>query len=679
MLTNSSQNFAAGQISRTGQTGQTRQTKDLFSRLLSLTALLACLAAPSPLRAVDPAGTAELRLKLIAVLQSDAPPAEKAITCKRLAVYGNRDAVPALAPLLLSKELNSWARIALEAIPDPACDDALRDALGKVQGRLLVGVMNSIGVRRDAKAVEPLIARLNDADGEVASAAASALGRIGGEQAAAVLVKALLSARKDVVSEVAEGCVRCAEKFLADGKAAEAVTLYDTVRKASVPKQRILEATRGAILARGAAGLPLLVEHLRSTDKGMFSIALSTARELPGQEVTQAVAAEMERSAVDRQTMLVMVLADRADASVLPTIRKAAQSGPKPMRLAAITALERMGTVEVVPVLLDGATDEDRELAQAAKAALVRLPGKQVNGELVARLSQAAGKQSRVLLELAGLRRIGEALPAAVKCAEDSDATIRAAAVGAIGLLGEEKQAADLVRLLEKSQTPRDREEIEKALVGICGRRGANCLPAVLPLAQSANSEFRLIALHTLSGVGGAAALNAVKSASNDQDEAVQDEAVRTLASWPGNWPDDSGVAEPLLALAKSGKKQSHQVLGLRGYLEYVQAAKKLQSDEKVAKVKELLPLITRSEEKRLAISALSAAPTAAGLEMLVAFAADSSVAEEASLAIVTTAGKDDLKGATKELRRGALQTVVEKSKTDRTRRKAEEALKRIR
>ena len=101
-----------------------------------------------------------------------------------LAVYGTKDAVPALAPLLLDKELSSWARIALEAIPDPAADEALRTALGKAQGRLLVGVINSIGVRRDAQAVSGLVAKLKDADADVASAAAVALGHIGGDQAA---------------------------------------------------------------------------------------------------------------------------------------------------------------------------------------------------------------------------------------------------------------------------------------------------------------------------------------------------------------------------------------------------------------------------------------------------------------------------------------------------------------
>ena len=63
---------------------------------------------------------------------------------------------------------------------------------------------------------------------------------------------------------------------------------------------------------------------------------------------------------------------------------------------------------------------------------------------------------------------------------------------------------------------------------------------------------------------------------------------------------------------------------------------------------------------------------------LLVGFASDTTVAEEACLAVVGTAGKDDLPGASKELRQKALQTVVEKSKNDAIKRKAEQALKRI-
>ena len=128
-----------------------------------------------PATAQTPGNAAENESKLIAVLKSDAPDSEKAITCKRLAVYGSAEAVPVLAPLLLNEQLASWARIALEAIPGDAPDAAFRGALSKAHGRLLVGTINSIGVRRDAKAVGELIPKLKDEDAEVASAAAVAV------------------------------------------------------------------------------------------------------------------------------------------------------------------------------------------------------------------------------------------------------------------------------------------------------------------------------------------------------------------------------------------------------------------------------------------------------------------------------------------------------------------------
>jgi HEAT repeat protein len=124
--------------------------------------------------------------ELIAVLQNGQP-ADKAIACKELAIHGSKAAVPELAKLLADEQLVSWARIALEAIPDPAADEALRNALDTAQGRALIGVINSIGVRRDAQAVEPLQNRLQSADGEVASAAAIALGNIGTAQATQAL------------------------------------------------------------------------------------------------------------------------------------------------------------------------------------------------------------------------------------------------------------------------------------------------------------------------------------------------------------------------------------------------------------------------------------------------------------------------------------------------------------
>lgn len=621
---------------------------------------------------------AEKERKMIAILKSDAPSQEKAIPCKQLAIYGTKEAVPALAPLLANKDLASWARIALEAIPGPEADEALRTAVPKLDGLLLVGTINSIGVRRDAKAVQTLAGKLGDSDAEVVSAVAFALGKIGGKESAKVLAQALTSARKQNASAIAEGAILCAEHFLENQQLSDATQLYDAVRKADVPKQRWLEATRGAILARGSAGLPLLLEQLRSPERVEFAMALRTARELKGGEVTEALAAELARAGSDREVPLLLALADRSDAAVYPRLLQAAEKGSKPTRVAALGLLDRFGEAASVPVLLNAAGEEDADVAAPAKATLTRMEGKAVDAEVLKRLPNASGKSRQMLIELAALRRIEAAVPIILPSVKDSDPGVRRAALSTLSAVGTERQVGDLVSLLSKTQDESDRESVEQALKAICGRTGGRSLSQVTPLAKHNDPELRKIALHAFATIGGPDALAAVNSAVEDTDEAVRDEAVGTLATWPNNWPEDSTVAEPLMNLIKSGKKRSHQVQGVRGYLLHVQENKKLSNSDKTRAIGDLLPFLKQTPEKRLAISALSSIPTAKSLDLLASLVEDPAIAEEAGLALVNVASSKSLQGASKEARQKALQTALEKSQNETTRKKAGDALKAL-
>jgi len=611
--------------------------------------------------------------EFIAVLQSDALPGDKAIACKRLAIVGSPAAVPVLAPLLSDEDLASWSRIALEAIPGSEADQVLREAMGRVRGLLLVGVINSIGNRQDAKAVEGLAAHLNNSDPDVVAAAGLALGRIGGSSAAKALESALPRVSAVARSEVAEGCILCAEGFLAEGNSAEAVRLYDLVRGATVFKPRVLEATRGAILARGTAGLPLLLEQLRSSDKDALSVGLRTARELPGLEVTEALVAEVGRAVSGRQGLVLMAVGDRDDSTVLPAVTRLAGKGSPEVRIVAVGILERRGDLDSLPALLDAAIDDPEELAETAQLALARFGGAEVDTELLAALESAEGELQQVLIDLAGLRGIERAVPKVVAYVDDPNPGIRRASIATIGALGTTAQMPALVRQLPEAENPRDRADLEKALVAIAGREGSVSAPALLPLLTVENSTARMVGLHALAAAGGAEALAAVVKAIGDVEESVQDDAVRTLVSWVSTWPGDSGVAEPLLALAKSGRKTSHKVQGLRGYLQYLREDQAIDGGRKMSAVESVMPLVQRPEEKRLVISVLGTIPTADSLELLISFTEDAATMEEACLAIVNIAGGPRLAAGAAEVRRKALQTVLDRSENNRTRRKARE------
>jgi HEAT repeat protein len=122
--------------------------------------------------ALPPAG-------LVRILQDpDGSVYAKAKACMRLAVVGDGSAVEALAALLGDPQLSAYARFGLEPMRDPSADDALRAALDKVKGIQLVGVINSIGFRKDKQALVRLQRLQHDPDTAVARAADAALAQI---------------------------------------------------------------------------------------------------------------------------------------------------------------------------------------------------------------------------------------------------------------------------------------------------------------------------------------------------------------------------------------------------------------------------------------------------------------------------------------------------------------------
>jgi HEAT repeat protein len=578
-------------------------TRSLARRVALLVALVASGVAPS--RAADDQSAAKEK-ELIAVLHSDAAGANKAIACKQLAIHGSGAAVPELAPLLADEHLASWARIALEAIPGPAPDEALRQALSALKGRLLIGTINSIGVRRDAAAVEPLAARLKDSDADVASAAAVALGHVGNDAATKTLRGSLATAPAGVRSAVAEGCILCAERLLANGKTKEATELYDEVRKADLPKPRILEATRGAILARKADGVPLLVEQLKSNDKGLFYIGLTTARELPGPEVADALAKELVGTTPERAALLLDALADRHDAQLPLAVLEAVKSGPKPVRIAAIGVVGRLGDAASLSTLLEIAAASDADLSAAAKSALAGLPGDKVNSEIAARLPNADGKTLPVLIELVGQRRI-DATPALVKAVDNADPAIRGAALTA---LGETIGAKDLSVLVEQVVAPKetgDAQVAQQALRAACVRmpereQCAAQLAAALPRASLA-AKANL--LETLGAMGGAKALETIGNAVKGGDESLQDTGSRLLGEWM-----TADAAPVLLDLAKTASGDKYQVRAMRGYIRIARQFT-MPADQRSEMCASAMQAAARPEEQKLVLAVLERYPTA--------------------------------------------------------------------
>jgi HEAT repeat protein len=573
--------------------------------------------------------------KLIEVLKSAAPASEKALACKQLAVCGKAESVPALAALLPDKDLSSWARIALEAMPDEAAAAALRESMGKLQGRLLIGVINSLSVRRDAKAVDALIERLKDSDAEVAAVSALALGQIGCDKATEALMAVLRTAPDGLRNAVAEACMVSAEQIAAAGKASEAVRIYRAVLDVKLPTQRILEATRGLIVVQGAAGVPLLQEQLRSTEKCRVQLGLKVAREVPGREVTEALIAGLDKAEPQRQVLFIQALADRGDAAAAPAVLKVAKAGKGTTRATALRALGQLGDAASVPVLLEVALGADAELAQTAVAVLSDMPGKEIDKALADQLLKAEGKPRQVLIELAGKRPIVGAATALRKAADDPDKQTRAAALAALGATIE---LADLDLLIQCVAKPREGDDASVAagaLATACQRMAdRDTATAKLVAAMSTSAAVKGRLLEILAKVGGAGALRAVGAAVKDADPQIQDTASRLLGEWM-----DTDAAPVLLDLAKNAADEKYKVRAMRGYIRLVRQFD-MTDEQRVQMCRTALETAQRVPEKKLVLEVIGRHPTPAMIPIVLEAARVPELKNEATAVAMLIAEK---------------------------------------
>ena len=199
----------------------------------------------------DDAARKGLETRLVALLKTDAPTAAKDSVCRQLSMIGSADSAAALGDLLTDKDLSHMGRYALERMPCPEAVAVLRDAMAKTDGLLKVGVINSLGVRRDAESVSALTALVDDSNQDVAAAAVAALGAIGNTEAAKVLTGFQAGAPEKLQLTAADACLACAEHLLADGKKIDAMKIYTMLKKADVPKHVQVAAARGLLAVMG--------------------------------------------------------------------------------------------------------------------------------------------------------------------------------------------------------------------------------------------------------------------------------------------------------------------------------------------------------------------------------------------------------------------------------------------
>ncbi len=573
--------------------------------------------------------------KLMEVLKNpQATVFDKAKACQRLALVGTKEAVPALAALLSEETLNAYARCGLESIQDLSVDVALREAAGKLHGRQLVGVLESIGRRRDVLAISYLNRLLDNNDATIATAAARALGAIGTVQASKHLTEAL---NKDLHGKtaVAEACLVCADRLIASAENSQALAIYQLVSKSKVPKHLRLAALAGQFRLQQTKALELLLTQFHSPDEDDFELGLAVARQLEGKDVSEVLAIELADMSPPRQALLLMALADRIDNVPLSAVLTAVKSPSEAVRAAAIEVLAKQGDHSTAEILIEAAL-EDSFVADLARRRLQTLQGDTINDAIAIRLKEADSKSKVVLLELTGARRILTAKPIVVSLLADSDETIRCAALTAFGQLADLNELEILLNYALAETKSAESETAQAALEATVQRttNRDDCAARLAARLDSAPSLSKSYLLKLLGQISGPTALNCVTSASKSTDLKVKDAATKELGQWP-----NSEAAPSLLDIAVNDSDPKYRIRALRGY---IRIARQLQlpDNERIEFFRKAMQISQRDEEKQLALGILPRISSAVTLELAVSYLQYPALKEASADAAIRIAGK---------------------------------------
>ena len=637
-----------------------------------------------------PQGSRDLAAKLAAMLSTGATLDCKQFICRQLAIIGGPRNVPALAPLLTSPDTADMARYALERMPGYEVDDTLLAAIPYAPEAVKSGIINSLGERRCADALNPLYLVSEYATPEIVESVIAALGKIGGAKEADSLTTetaiALLNViayvdLEDAPAETAAGLKRtaadalllCADRYQARGKSARAAMLYESLYTPAQPAPLRVAAFKGLVTAKGPGGVGLVATALMSEEPMLHGVAISLVRELPGEDATDAFVAQLAQMPPQGQAMLIAALADRGDARALPAVTAAVNSDNEEVVLAALRALARLGDQSSVMALVAAAAGSPEAIQKTARASLYSLRADGVDEVIVACASEGP-PLIRIEFILAALERgIADAVPLLLESAKGVNPSIRAASYDALAVLAGETQLPALVQLLA-AVADDERAAAEKTVVAVSRKvadasQQAAAVLAAVPGATEAPARCSL--LRVLGEIGDNSALECLRAAANDPDAAVQDAAVRALAGWP-----DAAVLGDLLAIAKSAADKVQGTLALRGYVRLLAAASDLPIGQALEGYGEAMALAAGAEEMKTVLGSLANVKDPAALALAQSRIADEAVRAEAVAASLKIAGA--ICGAYRAEAEAAVAMILETPKDDGERDMAREVLNTI-
>ncbi|MBP7706402.1 MAG: HEAT repeat domain-containing protein [Candidatus Aminicenantes bacterium] len=579
----------------------------------------------------DPASRRATEAALVAFVQGAPAPAGLMAACRSLSLIGGPESVPVLAGLALKPETTDPARYALERIPGPEADQALLGLLDRTAGAVRRGVVFSLGARRSAASVPALARQAAGKDASLAADAIKALGKIGGAEAVKALTGILGNSAPALKTEAASALLYAAERALAAGDKAGAAAVYDKVFSANVSPAARRAAFQGRIAA-GPEPKGLILKALTGKDASLYEPALAAVPDHIGADEIGRIADLADKLPVPAQVQMTTLLARYPAETARPYLLKTAESPSPDVRSAALRALAAAGDGKTVLFLANKAARTAGAEQDAAREALARMKGLDVDAAVLEHLGKAGDDAVKAeLVRAAGARRVAGAKTALMALVASGAPGLKARAAAALQTLAGQADIPALLDLLGGLEDETAREALQDTVAAAARtnpRELARAGEVEARLATEKDPGKRADLLRVLGKIGDDSALPLVRAARSDAAEAVVDAAVRALADWP-----TPAARDDVFDVARTALVLNHRVLAMRAYIRMIGLEPYRSPEGAAADLLRVLALSPRPEEKKLVLGLLGRFPCVTSLKAAESLLADPTVAAEAKLA----------------------------------------------
>jgi HEAT repeat protein len=575
-----------------------------------------------------------VEIGLVRLLEPTSTFEARRFACKQLGIIGDKRSLPALAKLLNSEETAAIGCLALTTYPPGKADEILRAALPSAQGTARIQIIDTLGDRRDAKAVKLLTQIATNSETAIASVAIVALGKIGNQAAWTSISSLSKDSKPDLQTALTEATVRCADALVLSKDRATALAIYEGLLVPSQPTYVRRAALDALLRLDDEHALSRILDVLHGSDSALKPVAIADVRVLASNDASGVFAAELPKLSPQEQIWMIDSLASRADAPACAAIGKSIESPDANVRRAAIDALGRIGDTWCVALFV-AALDQTRnaEERRALEAALVGLRGgAQTDRAVITALKKSSGATRASLVTAVALRQGPAANLLLLDEAEESDPVVAKAALRALSKTAADRELTPLLEVLTQTRNAEVRSEAASAAAQALTRmdkpsRRSALVRQALGWAQRIDSEIALLGL--LPGCGDAAALAELKTAARNPDSRIRDAAVSALAEWP-----DVSAWDALVALYRQPATESVRVLALRGLVRLAGDENAHPNAKLVSRYRELLAKTHSDADIRLILGALGGDAQPEALQIAVSLLDNANVRAEAEVAV---------------------------------------------